>query len=318
MIELRRVNGRALRRGLGRLMIDPRPVIAGCGHRGSSSGAAVGTASNKLFVEDLGGRGETLVCVHGLGGSTNTWYPQARVLKRDLRVIAYDLAGSGRTPVRDGISVAGHVDDLFGVVRNAGGSKVHLAGHSLGAVICQHFAARYPELVASLALIGTFAEPPEPARALLRDRAAWARAEGMRGIAEAVLADAIADDVRANQPAAVAFVRESLMAQSPEGYARNCEALAAASSAELSRITCPTVVLTGEQDRTAPPDAGRAMASAICGASFQLLPACGHWATIERAKQVNYGLTVFHARLNRERHAPAPAPAPAAASGRGP
>ena len=37
------------------------------------------------FVEELGGKGEVLVLVHGLGGSTNTWYPQAQVLKRDLR-----------------------------------------------------------------------------------------------------------------------------------------------------------------------------------------------------------------------------------------
>ncbi len=34
----------------------------------------------QMFVEELGGRGETLVFVHGLGGSTNTWYPQAQIL----------------------------------------------------------------------------------------------------------------------------------------------------------------------------------------------------------------------------------------------
>ena len=262
------------------------------------------------FVEELGGRGDVLVLVHGLGGSTNTWFPQAQVLKRDLRLVAYDLTGSARTPLRGGISVESHVDDLADVVEGAAGSgRVHLAGHLLGTIICQHFAARHPDRVASLALIGPFPEPPEAARAALRDRAAKARAEGMRGIADAVVAAGTADDTRVNQPAAAAFVRESVMAQPPEGYARNCEALAEAQSADLSRIACPTLLITGDQDRTAPPDVGRAMASAMVsvpgGAELQVLTACGHWATVERAKQVNYALTVFYARQRQPRQASA-------------
>lgn len=258
------------------------------------------------FVEQLGGNGEVLVLVHGLGGSTNTWFPQAQVLKRDLRLVAYDLAGSGRTPVKDGISIAGHVDDLLEVVRAAAGDgRAHLAGHSLGTIICQHFAAQHPERVASLALIGPFPEPPDAARTALRDRAAKARKEGMNGIADAIVAGGTSDDTKVNQPAAAAFVRESLMAQPPEGYARNCEALAEARSADLSRIACPTMLVTGDQDRTAPPDVGRAMASAIAGAEMRVLTACGHWATIERAKQVNYALTVFYARQRQPQQASA-------------
>jgi len=265
------------------------------------------TTESRLFVEELGGQGETLIFVHGLGGTTNTWYPQAQVLKRDLRLIAYDLAGSGRSPVRDAISLASHVTDLLAIAhRFAPQGRVHLAGHSLGAIICQHAAAAHPDLVASLALAGPFPESPEAARAALRERAARARAEGMRGVADAIVAGGTSDDTKTNQPAVAAFVRESLMAQPPEGYARNCEALAESRSADLARIACPTLLLAGDQDRTAPPDMGRAMASASQGARFQLLTGCGHWATIERAKQVNYALTQFHAWLNRPQRDPLP------------
>ena len=251
------------------------------------------------FVEELGGKGDTLVLVHGLGGSTNTWFPQAQVLKRELRLIAYDLAGLARSPVTDRISIESHVDDLADVVRQADVERVHLAGHSLGTIICLHFAARYPQQVASLALIGAFPEAPPAARCALRDRAAKARAEGMAAIADAIVAAGTSDDTKTNQPAAAAFVRESLMAQPAEGYARNCEALAEARAAEVSRVACPVLLLTGDQDRTAPPDVGRALASAIGSAQFQVLAGCGHWATIERAKQVNYALTLFYARLKR-------------------
>jgi 3-oxoadipate enol-lactonase len=251
---------------------------------------------NGMFIEEFGGIGAPMVLVHGLGGSTNTWYPQAQVLKRDFRLIAYDLAGSARSPVRDGISIESHVEDLLAVIQQAGGGRVHLAGHSLGTIICQHFAAAHPDRVASLSLIGAFPQPPEPARAALRDRAAKVRAEGMRGIADAIVAAGTSDNTKIHQPAATAFVRESIMAQPAEGYARNCEALAGAQGADLSRITCPVLLITGDQDRTAPPDTGRAMASAIRGAELQILDGCGHWATIERAKQINYAMTLFHTR----------------------
>jgi pimeloyl-ACP methyl ester carboxylesterase len=259
------------------------------------------TIKSGIYIDEFGGKGETLVLVHGLGGSSNTWYPQAPVLKRENRVVAYDLAGAARSPLHDGISIASHVADLLAVVRDAGGGPVHLAGHSLGTIICQHFAVTHPEQVRSLALIGAFAEPPEAARGALRDRAARARAEGMRGIANAIVAAGTSDDTKVNQPAATAFVRESLMAQPPEGYARNCEALAAALSANLSAVACPVMLITGDQDRTAPPDVARSMASTLLHAEFQVLAGCGHWAPIERAKQVNYALTVFYARQRQVR-----------------
>ncbi len=259
---------------------------------------------NQLFLENAGGKGDMLVLVHGLGGSTNTWYPQMLVLRRDVRLLAYDFAGSGRSPVTDGISIARHVADLSDIVARTVRGRVHLAAHSMGTIICQHFAAAHPEQVASLALIGGLPEPPAPARAALRERAAKARAEGMRGIADAIVAAGTSDDTKTNQPAAAAFVRESLMAQPAEGYARNCEALAEATAADLSRIACRVLLLTGDQDRTAPPDVARAMASGIGDAHLQVLPGCGHWATIERAKQVNYALTLFHARLGHPHHQP--------------
>jgi 3-oxoadipate enol-lactonase len=254
---------------------------------------------NSLFVEDFGGNGQVLILVHGLGGSTNTWYPQSQVLKRDFRVVAYDLTGSGRSPVKTGIPIESHVSDLLDVIRQTGGQHVHLAGHSMGTIICQHLSAAHPDMVHSLALVGPFPEPAPPARDALKARAAKARKEGLREIANAIVDAGTSSDTKINQPAAAAFVRESIMAQSAEGYASNCDALAVASRADLSRIACPVLLLTGDQDRSAPPDVGRAMASSISIAEMQVLAGCGHWATIERAKQVSYAMTMFYAKMRR-------------------
>jgi len=257
--------------------------------------------TEQVFLEEFGDNENVLIMLHGLGGSTNTWYPQAQVLKRDFRIVLYDLAGSGRSVAAPGISISGHVEGLLDVVRRAAGSgPVHLAGHSMGTIVCQHFATRYPELVLSLALLGAFPEPPEPARKALKDRAEKVRAEGMSSIADAIVAGGTSNDTRINNPSAAAFVRESIMAQNPEGYALNCEALAAASSVALSGMQCETLLITGDEDRTASPDVGRAMTSVIKRSKLHIVSGCGHWASIERPKQVNYEMTVFYSKLRQE------------------
>lgn len=253
-----------------------------------------------LFTEGPGGKGETLIFVHGLGGTVNTWYPQIQVLKRDRRLICYDLAGSGRSPIDGPISIATHLEDLKRIIQQSGEKVVHLAGHSMGTIVCQYLAVESPQLVASMMLVGALPEPPEPARDSIRERAAKVRSGGMQAIADSIAAAGTSSDTKVNQPSAVAFVRESLMAQNPEGYARNCEALADARAVDHSLIRCPVLLITGEEDRSAPVAVARGLASAIPSADLQLLAGCGHWATIERPKQVNYAMSLFTARQRRK------------------
>ena len=266
-------------------------------------------AAGNLYVEDFGGKGETLIFVHGLGGSTNTWYPQVQVLKRDLHVIAYDIAGAANSPMRDQLSIDTQVADLRGLAEKLAptNGRVHLAGHSLGAIICQYLAVLKPKLVASLVLVGPFPEPPnDNARQALRTRAAKARTEGLQHIADAIVDAGTSSDTKINQPAAAVFVRESILRQPVEGYAKNCELLAELRSANLTQILCPVLLITGDQDRTAPPTVSRQIVTAIPHAEFRELTGCGHWATVERAKQVNYAMTLFHSRLKRSQRDAAP------------
>lgn len=144
------------------------------------------------------------------------------------------------------------------------------------------------------------------ARDVLRARADQARTAGMKPIAEAIVANGIAEDVRLHQPAAAAFVRESIMAQPADGYALNCEALAAAQATDLAAIRCPTLLVTGDVDRTAPVDTARAMANGLAEAELVILPGCGHWPSIERARQASYALAQFHATLRQRARAGSP------------
>lgn len=257
-------------------------------------------SNNSLYIDEPIGQGETLILVHGLGGTSNSWFPQRETLKSNLRIQAYDLAGSGRSVVCDAITIERHLDDLGTVAaRAAPQGPIHVAGHSMGSIIVQHFAALFPERVKSIVLAGGFLEPSEAAREAMRMRADRARSGGMRAVADAIVAGGTSDDTRTHNLPAAAFVRESLLAQPAEGYARNCLALADARSANLTLIKCPVLLLTGDKDTTAPVSIAKAMQSQLSQSALTVIPGCGHWPTIERANRVNYAMALFYARLRK-------------------
>jgi pimeloyl-ACP methyl ester carboxylesterase len=155
----------------------------------------------------------------------------------------------------------------------------------MGTIIATHLAAAEPGRVASLALFGPLLAPPEPARAAIRARAAQARAGDMQPIADALVRASLSAETRARRPTAVAFVRESLMRQDPESYARSCEALAEMAPADVSRIDCPTLLVTGDEDAVAPPQAVRMLGERITGSRVEVLRGCGHWTPVEKPEE---------------------------------
>ena len=252
---------------------------------------------DRVVVEDEG-EGPALVCVHGLGGSANTWTPLMPALARH-RVIRVDLPGSGRSQRAEGeLSIGRYVDVLLGICNRLGISRAHWLGHSMGTIVCQHIAAAHPKLAAGVALFGPLIAPPDAARTAMRARATKARegAAGMQEITEALLKAAISNESRELQPLAVAFVRESLMRQEGEAYARSCEALAGAEAAAVERIEAPVLLVTGDEDGVAPPQSVRAMADRLHAARSKrvvVLPRCGHWTPIERPEDCQRELRDF-------------------------
>ena len=91
-----------------------------------------------------------------------------------------------------------------------------------------------------------------------------------------------------------AFIRELLTRQDPEGYALTCEALAAAVAAPVEQLTCPSLLITGSEDGTSPAPSVRALAMRIAGSKLVIIPACGHWATLEAPSAVNDALLNFY------------------------
>jgi 3-oxoadipate enol-lactonase len=255
------------------------------------------------FVErmavEVDGAGEAVLMIHGLGGTSNVWTPVLPALSRH-RTIRPDLPGSGRSHRVEGpLSIDRFVQAMQRVCAALGLERVHVAAHSLGTIVAFHLAAGAPRLVRSLALFGPLLCPPEPARAAIRARGARARAEGeagMQAIADGLVQGAVSAETRSRRPVAVAAVRELVMRQCPDGYARSCEALAEAQPAEVAGIECPTVLVTGDEDAVAPAQAVRQIGERIRGARVTVLPRCGHWTMVEKPDECDDLLRRFYAQ----------------------
>ena len=238
-----------------------------------------------MFVQrmavEIEGAGEPVVMIHGLGGTSNVFTPLLGAFTRH-RTIRFDLPGSGRSHrVEAALSLPMFVESTLLVMQREDIERAHVVAHSMGTIVAAHLAASEPGRVASLALFGPLLAPSDLARAGLRARASEARKGDMQPIADVLLPASLSAQTRARRPAAVAFVRESLMRQDPEGYARSCEALAAMEPADTSRISCPTLLVTGDEDMVAPPHAVRMMGERIAGSRVEILRGCGHWSPVE-------------------------------------
>lgn len=253
---------------------------------------------DRVVIEDEG-EGDAVFCVHGLGGSSNTFTPLMPALMRH-RVVRIDLPGSGRSQrVEGSLSIQAFVDAVLSACTRLRIVRAHFVGHSLGTIVCQHVAVAAPKLVRSLALFGPLPAPLDPVRTALRARAAKARNEGtagMQDIAQTLVNAALSADSRTRLPLAVAFVRESVMRQEGEAYGRTCEALADATPAAVESIELPVLLVTGDEDGVAPPQAVRAMSERFHRARSMrvvAMPGCGHWTPIERAEECQRELRDF-------------------------
>lgn len=250
--------------------------------------------NGKPIAVEQHGDGDAVLMIHGLGGTSNTWFAQRRVLARSFNVFCPDLNGSGRSPLNGPLSIDGFVEDMLALLDSLQIRSAHLVGHSMGTIVCQHLAVAHASRVSSMVLLGPLTEPPEAGRTGLVERAALARSQGMVPIADALLTASTSENTRAHQPTVCAMVREILMRQSAEGYARTCEALAAAKSAALELVRCPTVLITGDEDQVGPPAKTQEMTRRIPGARMLVLGGTGHWTPLERPQEVNQAMLNFY------------------------
>lgn len=218
-----------------------------------------------------------VVLTGSLGTELSMWDPQVAALADDFRLLRYDLRGHGGSEVPPGpYALADLGEDLLALMDAVGIERAVLCGLSIGGMISMWVAANAPERVDRLVVFCTSAY----LGSAYAERAAAVRERGIEPIADAVIERWFTPGF---DPATVARFRRGLVGIPAEGYAGCCEAIAGMDLREdLGSIRASTLVVAGADDPATPPDHGQAIAEAIPGAQFAVIPKAAHLATVEQ------------------------------------
>lgn len=225
------------------------------------------------------GQGEPIILLHGFGLNHHIWDPIVEAFHEKARFITPDLRGHGQSEVTEcTYSMDSLAADLAAFMDALGIQRASVGGHSLGGYVALAFAAAYPERLSGLALITTNARPDSPEKRQGRYELAQAvQLQGSSALAESLgprlskhldLVEALQLMISQTHPQGV--IGASLgMAERPDRM--NI----------LKALTCPVLVVAGEEDMITPLSASQEMADANPQARMLLLPNAGHMPMLE-------------------------------------
>ena len=230
----------------------------------------------KLYWEEYGS-GPPVLLIMGLSFTHEMWFRVLPVLTPHYRVIVFDNRGMGRSEVPKGFySIKKMAGDARAILKAAEVAAADVIGASMGGMIAQELALRFPECVRRLVLActshgGLFARWPEltgDVRGIWGPgRGAWERALIPLLYAGTTPRERIDEDLEIRSQCQWCY----------RGFLGQLAGILAWSSyRRLPRINAPTLVIHGKQDRLVPPRNGKAVATRIPGAQFRLVPDAGH------------------------------------------
>jgi pimeloyl-ACP methyl ester carboxylesterase len=237
---------------------------------------------------EIRGEGPPLVLVAGIGADHTAWGHQIVDLERRFRVLMIDNRGTGESDKAQGpYTTRLLADDVAAVMAAAGYERAHVLGASMGGTIVQELALWHPERIASLAIVcswaacdfalaRTFEVMREMAQRLGPFDPRWIepvqRFLTLIGFGRTSFEER--GDLIRDLEAGVAAAQNVQPWQTFVAQADAC--LSHDARARLARITAPTLVLAGEEDRFTPLHLSAALADALPNARLRVMEECGH------------------------------------------
>ncbi|MFM9940595.1 MAG: alpha/beta fold hydrolase [Hyphomicrobiaceae bacterium] len=223
---------------------------------------------------DLSGSGDkTLVLVHEMGGTLESWDDVLPALSKTRRVLRYDTRGAGLSEkIRGTANVDTMADDVIALLDALGlKGKAAIAGIAVGGAIAIHFAARHAARTAALIPMGPATGIPPDRRSAIAAAADAMEKNGMRSGMTAALANSYPEIMRRDM-ARFERVRHQRMGNDPASQAAIYRMLNMMDlTADYAKIACPTLFLAGRHDGLRPPPTVEPLVKLIKGARFQVL-----------------------------------------------
>ena len=257
-----------------------------------------------LYYEEHGTGPETIVFAHGLLWSCRMFDAQVALLKERYRCVAFDFRGQGHSEVtRSGYDMETLYEDAAALIEHLGCAPCHFLGLSMGGFNGLRLAARHPELVRSLILLETSADPePSENVAKYRQLTFVARWFGLGLVVDRVMPvmfgrTFLTDPVRAQERREW---RGRMSGNHRSGVTRATTGVITREGVydEIDRIRLPTLILVGDEDVAAPPVHSQRLHERIAGSRLEIILHVGHTSTVEEPEAVNVAITNFLGSLS--------------------
>lgn len=251
------------------------------------------------FAGLAAGQGEPLVLLHGGGSRASNFATLMTHLSRDFRVYAFDQRGFGATGAQatTAITHRAWADDVGAFLDHIGAPRAALCGWSLGATVALNYAARHPERVIALALLGA-PHPHRPInRALFKKRldliASGATAADVVEKTFGAVAQGFSPWTHIHRPQAIEQVRQehlgqdiALAARVVDGYDTRPDFITV-----LSQVRCPVHLFVGADDKNCDLACAEELQRHLEHSDITVVADCGHYYAVEQPEAVARLLT---------------------------
>lgn len=240
-----------------------------------------------------------MVFAHGLLWNTRMYDKQVEHFQEDYRCIAFDFRGQGQSQItKSGYDMESLTEDTLGLLAALGIEKCHFVGLSMGGFVAQRIALKQPELLLSLTLLETSADPEDPKNVpQYRKLIKAIRWLGIKRVSNKVmpimfgssfLADKLRKSDRKEWLTMLQGNRKGGVVKATMGVIER-----SGTYEQLGNITTPTLIIVGDEDAATPYAKSERMHFAIKGSKLAVIKGAGHTATVEEPEQVNRVMSQF-------------------------
>ncbi len=252
------------------------------------------------------GSGRTCILLHAFPLSADQWLPQLHRVPPGWRFVAPDVRGfrgvgqAYQDVGLDTATMASHAADVLQLMNHLDVDRGVVGGLSMGGYIALAVARAAAGRLDGLVLADTKATADsEEGRAGRDAMIAKVQTEGVAAIADAMLPKLLGATTQRDQPDLVEAVRTIILRNTPEAVASALGAMKTRpeSVSLLAGLTCPALVICGDEDVLTPPADSTAMADALPAATTVVIPQAGHLSNLEAPLAFNQALAEFLSRI---------------------
>jgi len=244
---------------------------------------------------EVEGRGRHVTLLHGVGSHLQAWDSVVAALRDEFTLLRYDLRGHGKSGKPPGpYALDDYVADLAALLDAQSVDRTTLVGFSFGAMIAPAFTVRHPKRVHALGIVSAVAGRTPEQRAVMVKRADELAQGGATMTVSAAIERWFTPEFRARNPEIIERQIQRVLGNDSVGYAAAYRVFAESDVIDdLHKISCPTLVMTGEHDSGSTPEMARAIHKRIAGSHLVILPRYRHSLLIEATAEVVSQLRAF-------------------------